>query len=260
MEVAAEGLEIWLARAPEPTARDFQRLAYLQSIAGRKDKFRAALQRGLVRFPDDLVARRQLVYALSDDGQFSAAADVLRPHPELRSDDELAKFYLSLLLQAKRLTDAEHFVTRELTPEQVQKLGLSATVAGVYEATGNWQAALALYEKLHRLNPEHTSQGLAYARLLVRAERGREALAVLQPYLANADAATHELAAQVLAGARDYKRAAVHQRAFVTSKPEDASRAWGFLGDILLARGDKQGARVAYQRAIQEMLRTLAQL
>jgi predicted negative regulator of RcsB-dependent stress response len=118
---------------------------------------------------------------------------------------------------------------------------------------------MGLYEQLHRQNPEQVSHGLAYARLLVRAERGREAVAVLQRYLANADAATHELAAQVLAGARDFKRAAVHQRAYVAGKPQDPSRAWGFLGDILLARGDKQGARVAYQRAIQEMLRTLAQ-
>ncbi|NDA67373.1 MAG: hypothetical protein EBY09_12145, partial [Verrucomicrobia bacterium] len=57
---------------------------------------------------------------------------------------------------------------------------------------------------------------------------------------------------------RDFNRAAIHQRAFVASQPQNAGRAWGFLGDILLARGDKQGARVAYQRAIQEMLRSLA--
>lgn len=61
----------------------------------------------------------------------------------------------------------------------------------------------------------------------------------------------------MLAALRDYKRAAGHQRAFVASQPEDPARAWGFLGDILLARGDKHGARVAYQRAIQEMLRAL---
>jgi predicted negative regulator of RcsB-dependent stress response len=65
------------------------------------------------------------------------------------------------------------------------------------------------------------------------------------------------MAAQLLAGTRDFKRAAIYQRAFVASQPEDAGRAWGFLGDILQARGDKLGARVAYQRAIQEMLKSL---
>ncbi len=260
LDVAADALAEWLRRSPQPTSKDFQRLAYFQGVANRPDQVRDALQRGLERFPQDATLRRQLVYALSDNGQFSEAADALRAHPELRSADELTKLYLSLLLQAKRLADAEQFVLRELTPELVEKLGLIASVASVYEASGNWQAAMALYEKLHRQNPENTSLGLAYARLLVRANRNRDALAVLQRYLADADAATHELAAQVLAAARDFKRAAAHQRAFVASQPEDAGRAWGFLGDILLARGDKQGARVAYQRAIQEMLRTMARM
>lgn len=261
-DAAADGLQLWLERsqqrADEPTVKDYQRLAYFQGAADRPERVRAALEQAVKRFPQDNSLRRQLTYALSDAGEFSLAADVLRLHPEVRTEDELAKFYLSLLIQAKRIADAEQFVTRELTPEQVHKLGLAATVASVYEATGNWQAALGLYGQLHRQNPEQISHGLAYARLLVRAERGREALTVIQRYLANADAATHELAAQVLAGARDFKRAAVHQRAYVAGKPQDPSRAWGFLGDILLARGDKHGARVAYQRAIQELLRMLA--
>ncbi len=260
VDAAAEGLEFWLERAPEPTSRDFQRLAYLQSVAGRPEKFRAALQRGLARFPDDPSMRKQLVYALSDSGQFGEAADALRPHPELRTDEELMKFYLGLLLQAKRLTEAEQFVTTELTPERVEKLGLVASVASVYEANGNWQAAMGLYEKLHRADPANTSHGLAYARLLIRANRQRDALAVLQRYLDQATPTTHELAAQLLAATRDFKRAAVHQRAFVAAQPEDAGRAWGFLGDILLARGDKLGARVAYQRAIQEMLKTIGRM
>lgn len=255
--VAADGLELWLGRNPHPTAKDYQRLAYFHGVANRPEKVRAALQRGVEKFPQDATLRRQLVYALSDAGEFSAAADTLRAHPELRGDDELTKFYLSLLLQAKRLADAERFVTTELTPELVEKLGLIASVAGVYEANGNWQAAMGLYEKLHQKDPANVSHGLAYARLLVRANRQRDALVVLQGFAANATPATHELAAQVLAAMRDYKRAAGHQRAFVASQPEDPGRAWGFLGDILLARGDKLGARVAYQRAIQEMLKSL---
>jgi len=257
MDVAADGLELWLTRKTQPTAKDYQRLAYFQGVANRPDKVRAALQQGLARFPQDDTLRRQLVYALSDAGEFSAAAAILLAHPELRGSDELTKFYLSLLLQAKRLADAEQFVTAKLTPELVEKLGLIATVAGVYEANGNWQAALGLYEKLHQKDPAHVSHGLAYARLLVRANRQRDALSVLQGLGAEPTPATHELTAQVLAALRDYKRAAGHQRAFVASQPEDPARAWGFLGDILLARGDKHGARVAYQRAIQEMLRAL---
>ena len=257
LEIAADTLDEWLRRSPQPSSKDFQRLAYFQGVAGRTEKVRDALTRALERFPQDATLRRQLTYALSDNGQFSEAADVLRAHPELKSDDELTKLYLSLLLQAKRLTDAEQFITRELTPELVEKLGLIATVASVYESSGNWQGAMTLYEKLHRQDAANVSHGLAYARLLVRANRQRDALAVLQRYADNANPATHELAAQVLAATRDFKRAAVHQRAFVASKPEDAGRAWGFLGDILLARGDKLGARVAYQRAIQEMLRSL---
>lgn len=255
--VAADGLEFWLNRQTNVVARDYHQLTYFQLLANRPEKFRAALQRGVERFPEDTTMRRQLVYSLSDSGDFSGAADVLRPHPELRSDNELTKFYLSLLLQAKRLADAEKFVTTELTPELVEKLGLVATVASVYEASGNWQAAMALYEKLHRQDPANTSHGLAYSRLLIRANRNRDALAVLQPYLDPGTPATHSMAAQLLAGTRDFKRAAIYQRAFVASQPEDGSRAWGFLGDILLARGDRLGARVAYQRAIQEMLRSL---
>ena len=259
-DIAAEALDEWLRRIPKPSSKDFQRLAYFLGVGGRAEAVRGALARGLERFPQDVTLRRQLTYALSDDGQFSEAANVLRAHPELRTDDELTKLYLSLLLQARRLTDAEQFVTNELTPELVEKLGLIASVASVYEATGNWQGAMALYEKLHLQDPANPSHGLAYARLLVRANRQRDALAVLQRYLDTADPATHELAAQVLAATRDFKRAAAHQRAFVASQPEDAGRAWGFLGDILLARGDKLGARVAYQRAIQEMLRTMARM
>ncbi len=260
LDIAADTLDEWLRRSPQPSSKDFQRLAYFQGVAGRPEKVRDSLTRALERFPQDATLRRQLTYALSDNGQFNEAADALRAHPELKSDDELTKLYLSLLLQAKRLTDAEQFITRELTPELVEKLGLIATVASVYESSGNWRGAMALYEKLHRQDPANVSHGLAYARLLVRANRQRDALAVLQRYADNADPATHELAAQVLAATRDFKRAAVHQRAFVASKPEDAGRAWGFLGDILQARGDKQGARVAYQRAIQEMLRSLARM
>lgn len=258
LDIAADALDAWLRRSPQPSSKDFQRLAYFQGVAGRPDKVRDSLTRGLGQFPQDETLRRQLVYALSDLGKFSEAADALRPHPDLRDDDELTKLYLSLLLQAKRLTDAEQFVTRELTPELVEKLGLIATVASVYEANGNWQGALGLYEKLHRQDHANMSHGLAYARLLIRANRQRDALQVLQSYLDDASPAMHELAAQVLAATRDFNRAAIHQRAFVASQPQNAGRAWGFLGDILLARGDKQGARVAYQRAIQEMLRSLA--
>lgn len=254
---AADGLEFWLNRQPDAVARDYHRLTFFQSLANRPDQMRATLQRGVERFPQDTTMRRQLVYSLSDSGEFSAAADVLRAHPELLSDDELTKFYLSLLLQAKRLADAERFVTTELTPELVEKLGLIATVASVYEASGNWQGAMALYEKLHRQDPSNPAHGLAYARMLVRANRPRDALAVLQRYLEPGTPTTHSMAAQLLAGTRDFKRAAIYQRAFVASQPEDGSRAWGFLGDILQARGDKLGARVAYQRAIQEMLRSL---
>ncbi len=254
---AADGLEFWIGRQSEAVARDYQRLAYFQDLAGQPAKLRATLQRAVERFPKDLTMRRQLVYSLSDAGEFSAAADVLRAHPELLTEDELTKFYVSLLLQAKRLADAERFVTDELTPELVEKLGLIATVASVYEANGNWQAAMTLYEKLHRQDPTRASHGLAYARLLIRADRPRDAFAVLQRYLDPGTPTTHSMAAQLLAGTRDFKRAAIYQRAFVASQPEDAGRAWGFLGDILQARGDKLGARVAYQRAIQEMLKSL---
>ena len=68
---------------------------------------------------------------------------------------------------------------------------------------------------------------------------------MLQRYLDPGTPTTHSMAAQLLAGTRDFKRAAIYQRAFVASQPEDAGRAWGFLGDILQARGDKLGARVA---------------
>ena len=254
---AADGLEFWMGRQPDAVARDYQRLAYFQDLAGQPAKLRATLQRAVERFPKDLTMRRQLVYSLSDGGEFSAAADALRAHPELLTENELTKFYVSLLLQAKRLPDAERFVTDELTPELVERLGLIATVASVYEANGNWQGALALYEKLHRQDVTNPSHGLAYARLLIRANRQRDALAVLQRYLDPGTPTTHAMAAQLLAGTRDFKRAAIYQRAFVASQPEDAGRAWGFLGDILQARGDKLGARVAYQRAIQEMLKSL---
>ena len=257
LDIAAAALEEWLRRAPQPSAKDLQRLAFFHDSAGQTEKLRAVLQRGVELFPEDATMRRQFVYALSDNRQFSEAADVLRLHPGLRGDEELLKFYFSLLLQAKRLTEAERFVTTELTPELVEKLGLIAVVASVYEANGNFPAALALYEKLNRQDPTNVPHGLAYARLLVRANRQRDALAVLQRFADGAPPAAHELSAQVLAGLRDFKRAAAHQRAFVATQPDDPARAWGFLGDILLARGDKQGARVAYQRAVQEMLRAL---
>ncbi len=257
LDLAAAALEDWLRRSPEATAKDLQRLAYLHDSAGQSDKLRAALRRGVELFPEDATLRRQFVYALSDHREFSEAADVLRLHPELRGDEELLKFYFSLLIQAKRLADAERFVTTELTSDQVEKFGLIAVVAGAYEANGNFPAALALYEKLHQKDATNLPHGLAYARLLVRANRQRDALAVLQRFADHPTPATHELSAQLLAALRDFKRAAAHQRAFVASQPEDPGRAWGFLGDILSARGDKQGARVAYQRAIQEMLRSL---
>jgi len=260
IDEAAKVLREFMDAAPESEIKDYQKLAYFYGVLGNQERLTETLRQAVQAFPDNLVFRKQLLYAYSDSKRNAEAAALLATFPDIASDKELTQMYVGFLMEAKRFSEVEEFITNRLTPEQVDELKLNELLASVYYETGNKKAALALYEKLHRRDPADEKIALAYAQFLLDFKRNKEARQVLLSIPDPSDPLVYKTAAQLFAADKEYRQALRYQKKYLSTHPKDAGRDWGFLGDILGECGDKAGQRRAYRRAISEMLATLARI
>lgn len=260
IEEGAEILAEYMKSSGERELKDYQKLSYFYGILGRPDQLTATLREAVREFPDNAVFRKQLLYAYSDNKRFDEAAALLATFPDIAQDRELTQMYINLLAEAKRYQEVEDFITNELSPELVDELKLNEVLASIYYETGNKQAALQLYEKLHRRDPTDAKTALAYVQFLLEFKRNAEAKRVIGSLTNLSDPVIYKTAAQLHAADNEYRDALRFQRKYLATAPVDSGPDWGFLGDILGERGNKPGAQRAYRRAISELLNTLVRL
>lgn len=238
------------------SAYDFERLAFNLNSLGRTNDYVATLEEGLRANPANAELTMRLAYALADRGEYGRAIALLSGDAALRRSREMANLYLSALIRAQKLKEADAFlrsgVAREIL-EDTETLGLRAQVA---EGLNQLPEAMRLFERLHAGNLGSSYIALNYARLLAANGRSKEAAKILEPFLEKPSDETLALAAQIFSEAGNYKSAEEWQRKFIAKNP--SARAWGFLGDILLSRGDKINARRAYQKAADAMVKEIA--
>ncbi len=256
LDEVIRGLDQRMQRATNALARDYDLLAFVYNQKGDANQVLATLKRGLEKLPDDDGLRLQATYALADRQDFLQAAAMLAPHRELRSQRELARLYVSLLVQGQAHLEADRFLNSGVADAILLWPGLMEVRAQILEALDQNAAAAELYARLHTGDPATPRHALNHARLLAMLGRLKEAEAILRPLLeGRLSAETLKLAAQVLAAAGKYRDAEKYQRLYLETQPSERPQALGFLGDILLSRGDKPNARRVFLHAIAEMER-----
>ena len=259
IEEAADILWAFMQNSGEAERKDYEKQAYYNGVLGRSAALETTLREAFKKFPEDPTIRKQLLYAYSDNKKHAQAADLLATFPDLRDDKELSKFYIDLLVTAKRYRDVEKFIS-ELPAGTADKWELNELLVGVYYQTGNKEAIFRHYGKLYESNPGNSKWALTYAQLLLDRKRNQEAKRIVSSITGEGQPQAYKIAAQLHAADRDFKLAERYQRQYLASNPKDSGRDWGFMGDILGERGDKTGAQRSYRRAISEMLDTMANI
>jgi tetratricopeptide (TPR) repeat protein len=254
------GLKLRITAAKKVAPWDYQRLVYFLNLQGKNDEARATLVRAVALFPQDPALRLQLSYALSNAKQHAEAARVLALHPELKNNPDLIEFYLTVLMEAEDYRQAELFLASGVNPKAFNDRNILDMQAQIYEANNKPAAAAAAYEKLYRQNPTNLEYVMNYARVLNTLGKVKKADELIRPFLDGGKGTPEmmKLAAEVFAAGGNYRSAETYLRRYLESRPRENSKAWSLMGDVLLSHGDKNKARLAYQRALDESLRQIA--
>jgi tetratricopeptide (TPR) repeat protein len=241
----------------QATPRDYLRAASTHYQLNQPRARSEVMRKALAVFPEDPVIRQNCAYALADADDPAAAARVLQSHPALRTDPALIEFNVSLLSRLQDVAGLEQFLGSGLDSNALNQPAILEVRASLAESRNRLDEALALYTQLAARYPQDPRLSLNRARLLSRSGRSKEAIEILDVFLLKPTPEILGLAAQVFAEGRDYRRAEHYQRLYLATSPLRQPQAWGFLGDILLSRGEKNQARAAYEKGIAAYRRQL---
>jgi predicted Zn-dependent protease len=242
----------------DATSREYQRLAYFEHLQGRDQAMREVLVQGANRFPEDETLVMKAAYALGDAKHYVEAAELMKNHRELRKNPEIVRYYVGLLVQSQKYKEAQAFLENSVEKSLLERPGLAEVLAQIAEANSKPRDALEIFGRLRKLDPSNVRYTMNYARLLSTQGRMKEAEVVIRPHLTHPTAEILKLAAQVYAEMGQYKTAEEYQRQYLATAPVERGEAWGFLGDVLLSRGDKVNAHRAYEQGLNEALKTAA--
>lgn len=254
LDDAAALLKCQLERADAPGPRDFLRLAHAQDLAGQDRPALATLDRGLARFPEDAALLRRAGYYAAKVKDNARSLRFLGAHPGLRTDVELARLYLEVLLEVENYAEAERFLGSGL-PESVREhIAVLALEARLRDSLCQYDQAAALYARLCRLEPGRGEYDLRRARALALTGQREEARRILRAHAGARDPETLAWTVQVAVALRDFQLAATCQRRYVAGHPREMGKAEGCLGDILTSLGEGKAAREQYRRALDDYL------
>lgn len=280
-------LEKKIARGGSPN--DIKQLAFAYQRMGRSVELVEVLKAGLLKYPDDPVIRIRLATFLSEREDYVEAIRVLEGSSLITSHREAKLLYISLLVQAQQFDRAEKFFKQyvpldkpDLTPAPVQRstnprvrlvawqeevvdptpgllairqnegfLALQAMIAEGFERYGE---AEAVWKKLHESPMDKLEYGMNYARILAHNGKLLKAMAVYKKYSDVNTSTALKLKAQFLAAAGKFRDAEEMQKQYLESKPSDLAKAFGFLGDLRLSRGNRIEAKRAFERGLNTML------
>lgn len=230
-------------------------LGYFLYVKGDSKECLRILREGLARFPKDDAVRLQLATVLKDNKDYLEAGRVLEGSEKLLvSNASAIELYISMLIQAQKYKEASVFLRERVKPSLLESETFINFRASVAEELDNRVEAAQLLNRLYAAKPQNPYYALNYARVTSALGRTKEAKAVLAPFLGEPTPEVLKLAAEVFAAAREYREAERWQRMYLETNPPERHKAVGFLGDVLLSRGDRVNARVAYTRALDILL------
>jgi tetratricopeptide (TPR) repeat protein len=201
--------------------------------------------------PDSVAARTNLGVALARIGDYSNAAAEYNKALKQAPDNEKILLDLALAYYKQAVFDAaaadlEHL--RAKHPENRQSLYL---LADCYLRLGRNEDVVALLQPAYDADPHDRAVEFALGMALIRTGQSEKGEAIIKDVAMSADQSEVDL----LTGAAEL--AARDSKAAVTSihKALDAAPnlpgAWSLYGQALQDSGDRAGAKVAFQKALQ---------
>lgn len=250
------GLEGVVSTA-EADASNYLTLAYGYQLLGEETKAKQTLRDGMARFPENAEMPMRLAYAYSDAKQFRVAQEVVELHPGLGTQVEPTRLYL-LLMRLNNDTAAEkRFLERQLSEAVINDPESKQTLARIYLLQGELETAEKYLRELHADLPDDWDVTGDLIVVLQRRGKAKEAQRILAPLLASDHAMAWQLAASVASELGNYADAEVYQTKYLAMVDPATATDWGALGDIRLSRGDVEGSKRAYRRALRAMQLTV---
>ncbi|MCF3651876.1 tetratricopeptide repeat protein [Opitutaceae bacterium LMO-CP1] len=242
-----------VVESAEATASDHVTLAYGYNLLGQPEEAREVLRAGMQRFPEDSEIRLRLAYAFSDVKRYHDAQLVTEGYPGLGSNVEMVRLHLLMMRLNNDLEAERAFLRRELTEAVRADPEVRQALSRAHLAAGQNLEAEQLLRGLAAEFPDDWDILGDLILVMQRLNHNEEAQALLAPHLAADDPRAFKLAADVAAALGEYAKAEQYQIRYLSLVSPAEPTSWGALGDIRLARGDRTGAKRAYQRALREL-------
>ncbi len=141
----------------KPVSRDQQayRAGLKQLKLGRLVAAEASFNQALLVNPNLLDARLQLIKVLQQQMKLKTAESVLQTGLTLTPGNlKLRKIYARLLLNSQRQNEAIELLKTRPLPGIVQDLEYYALLAALYQDSGEYEAATAVYAQLLKIKPQ----------------------------------------------------------------------------------------------------------
>ena len=246
------GLEGVIASA-EATVSDYLTLAYGYELIGQDAKAKATLKEGIRRFPSNPEMPMRLAYAYADARNYRDAQKATTLHPQLGRALEPTRLHLNLMRLNNDIAAEREFLKRDFPAEIWADSESKQLIARGYLALGDLKTSSRLLRELHEEIPGDWDVTADLVLVLQRLGKTREAKQLLAPLVASNEPTALRLAAEVSSALGENADAERFQLRYLALVAPGAPSDWGALGDIRLARGDRNGAKQAYRKALREM-------
>lgn len=251
------GLEGVVA-SDEATPSDYLTLAYGYQLLNQDSEAKRVLREGMARFPQNPEIPMRLGYALGDAKRFLEAQEVMSLHPRLGVEVEPTRYYLLLMRLNNDVAAERRFLERDFPDAVWRDPESQRAFASAYLATGQLGNAEEILRQAHAANPMDWELAADLLRVLQQRQKHPEAMRILQPLLDSDVPEASKLAAEVFSSLGRYREAEHHQTRYLEIADPVLPIDWGTLGDIRSSRGDFEGAKRAYRRAVQVFQQRMA--
>lgn len=246
-------LRLRIDHAPKPAARDYLLIAYAYELSDDPEGREAVLAEGRRRLAQDDDLKLQLALAQSAAKNYRAAQADLASHTGLHANSTAATLYLELMRLNNDHAAERAYLAQPLAPALLHDEAVLEHIGRAHEALEDYAEAERIWRRLYEIRPTDFNRAASLARVLMTTGRAEEAGQLLAPFLRQPTPAVLRLSAEIASIAGDYRNAEAYQLAFLERNRDAGPTDWGALGDIRIARGDREGAKRAYAEALRRL-------
>jgi tetratricopeptide (TPR) repeat protein len=252
-EEALSHLEIVVGRLPE-NADAWKHLGIAASAVGIFERAREALEKAIALGQDDIETRKELVWVLQSQEDFTAAIDQGMQALELAADPQLQAGLHGILSYCFAAVGdyptAQSHCQRAVTLNPRQA-AVWYNVGLAYRELGNHEEAVNCIQKALTLDPEQDNYWLVLAQVYLDMERRDLAEPILRELL-NTDhrEGAHLLLVKIAVEQQNTHEALRLAEEEVRQRPHSAV-AWAALSYALQTSGDKKRSEEALKRALE---------